>query len=276
MGEGHCQSDEHWNRFKGNVGGTCERRGGAHIGFSERIDTILNWTELNSVTVCYKKWKVEWEAFNHYGFIRTMESRVVSNTHTHTHTHTRARAHAHARTHARMHTHTCARARAHTHTHTHARTRTRTPTHSHARTQRPLRLSLVHLSTRKTNKQTNKKPPQFAFPLDFERSQSARPPWKEVNELSGRFWSWLAKLCVCFLTPHLSSSISAHSVPLRLRSSHNGRSSAQSLALLSGWRRLRIAFNTPLRSLNELTKLVFVAVFCLPEQRLRPSIKQSC
>ena len=40
--EGHRQSDEHWNRFKGNVEETSERLGGAHIGFSERIDTILN------------------------------------------------------------------------------------------------------------------------------------------------------------------------------------------------------------------------------------------
>ena len=45
--EGHRQSDEHWNHFKGNVGDTSERRGGAHMGFSERIDTILNCTELN-------------------------------------------------------------------------------------------------------------------------------------------------------------------------------------------------------------------------------------
>ena len=30
------------NRFKGNVGETSERRGGAHMGFSGRIDTILN------------------------------------------------------------------------------------------------------------------------------------------------------------------------------------------------------------------------------------------
>ena len=37
--EGHRQSDEHWNRFKGNVGETYET-GGAHMGFSERIDTI--------------------------------------------------------------------------------------------------------------------------------------------------------------------------------------------------------------------------------------------
>ena len=40
--EGHRQSDEHWNRFKGNVGETSERRGGAHMGFSEHINTILN------------------------------------------------------------------------------------------------------------------------------------------------------------------------------------------------------------------------------------------
>ena len=43
--EGHRQSNEHWNRFKGNVGETSERRGGAHKGFSERIDTILKRTE---------------------------------------------------------------------------------------------------------------------------------------------------------------------------------------------------------------------------------------
>ena len=30
------------NRFKGNVEETSERRGGAHMGLSERIDTILN------------------------------------------------------------------------------------------------------------------------------------------------------------------------------------------------------------------------------------------
>ena len=40
------QSDQHWNCFKGNVGGTPERRGGAHTDFPERIDTILNWTEV--------------------------------------------------------------------------------------------------------------------------------------------------------------------------------------------------------------------------------------
>ena len=40
--KGHLQSDEYWNRFKGKVGETSERRGGAHRGFSERIDTILN------------------------------------------------------------------------------------------------------------------------------------------------------------------------------------------------------------------------------------------
>ena len=45
--EGHCQSDVHWNCFKGNTGETSERWGGVHMGFSECIDTILNWTEQN-------------------------------------------------------------------------------------------------------------------------------------------------------------------------------------------------------------------------------------
>ena len=31
----HCQSDEHWNCFKGKVGETSERRGGAHMGLFE-------------------------------------------------------------------------------------------------------------------------------------------------------------------------------------------------------------------------------------------------
>ena len=42
MKDGRRRSDEHWNRFKGNVGETSERRGGAHLGFSVRIDTILS------------------------------------------------------------------------------------------------------------------------------------------------------------------------------------------------------------------------------------------
>ena len=39
--EGHRQSDEHWNRFKGDVGETL-RDGMVRIimGFSESIDTI--------------------------------------------------------------------------------------------------------------------------------------------------------------------------------------------------------------------------------------------
>ena len=40
--EGHGQSDEHRNSFKGNAGETSERRGGAHMGFSESIAIILN------------------------------------------------------------------------------------------------------------------------------------------------------------------------------------------------------------------------------------------
>ena len=40
--ESHRQSDEQLNRFKGGVGETSERRGEAHMGFSERINIILN------------------------------------------------------------------------------------------------------------------------------------------------------------------------------------------------------------------------------------------
>ena len=43
-----------WNCFKGNIGETSERGGGAHMGFSERIDTILNWTGLvEQLTFCH-------------------------------------------------------------------------------------------------------------------------------------------------------------------------------------------------------------------------------
>ena len=45
--KGHRQSDQHWNCFKGNTGETPEKRGGAHMGLPERVDTILNWIELN-------------------------------------------------------------------------------------------------------------------------------------------------------------------------------------------------------------------------------------
>ena len=38
---GHRQSEEHRNCFKGNIGETSEKRGGAHMDFSERIDVIL-------------------------------------------------------------------------------------------------------------------------------------------------------------------------------------------------------------------------------------------
>ena len=41
------QSDQHWKCFKGNIGETHERRVGLHMGFPERIDTILNLNELN-------------------------------------------------------------------------------------------------------------------------------------------------------------------------------------------------------------------------------------
>ena len=49
MREGHSQSDEHWNCFKDNVGEISKKCGGAHMGFSEHTDTILNWTELTAL-----------------------------------------------------------------------------------------------------------------------------------------------------------------------------------------------------------------------------------
>ena len=45
--DGHRQSNgEHRNCFKGDVGETSERQDGAHMGFTERIDNILDRTEL--------------------------------------------------------------------------------------------------------------------------------------------------------------------------------------------------------------------------------------
>ena len=48
-----------WNCFKGNE--TAERQGGAHMGFSERIDTILDWTIPGTLSV---------ELFNQPAFCR--------------------------------------------------------------------------------------------------------------------------------------------------------------------------------------------------------------
>ena len=45
IGIATCSSmvpDEHWNCFKDNLGETSERRGGAHMDFSEGMDTTLN------------------------------------------------------------------------------------------------------------------------------------------------------------------------------------------------------------------------------------------
>ena len=40
--KGHRQSDRHWNCFQGYTGQSSERRSGAHVGFHERLDTVLN------------------------------------------------------------------------------------------------------------------------------------------------------------------------------------------------------------------------------------------
>ena len=49
--EGHRQSNEHSNRFKGYIRETSERRGGEHkiVCFSVRMDTILSWRKVRSV-----------------------------------------------------------------------------------------------------------------------------------------------------------------------------------------------------------------------------------
>ena len=44
--KGHHQSDKHCNCFKGNTEETSQSQGGAHMGLSEHLDIILNWTEL--------------------------------------------------------------------------------------------------------------------------------------------------------------------------------------------------------------------------------------
>ena len=41
-GEGHLQADEHWKFSKATLGETSKRRGGAHMGFSERVNDIVN------------------------------------------------------------------------------------------------------------------------------------------------------------------------------------------------------------------------------------------
>ena len=57
----------------------CEKRGGAHMGFSERKDIILNWTELNLSWVLRNACKTQTLTHTH----------TDTHTHTHTHTHTK-------------------------------------------------------------------------------------------------------------------------------------------------------------------------------------------
>ena len=40
--ESHRHSDEHWNRFKGNIGETVLRDRIPHVDFPERVDTVIN------------------------------------------------------------------------------------------------------------------------------------------------------------------------------------------------------------------------------------------
>ena len=48
--KGHHQSDQYWHCFKDNMVKTPERQGGAHIGFPQHIDIIMNWTKLKKST----------------------------------------------------------------------------------------------------------------------------------------------------------------------------------------------------------------------------------
>ena len=76
-------SHEHWNHFRGNVGETPERWGGVHMGFSERIDTILNWTnnlyygfsfwlfKKSSVFLYYCQFECFWRCSNQINVIFT-------------------------------------------------------------------------------------------------------------------------------------------------------------------------------------------------------------
>ena len=71
--EGRRQSDEPCKCFKGNIGETSEGQWGAHMGFSECIDVILNWTQLNWSCCCsilsFYDWR-EWahSSWHHYSF----------------------------------------------------------------------------------------------------------------------------------------------------------------------------------------------------------------
>ena len=53
---------------RATLGNTPERRGGAHMGLPERIDTILNWTELNWTEPAW--WTEQLEAFSRDFFFR--------------------------------------------------------------------------------------------------------------------------------------------------------------------------------------------------------------
>ena len=146
-----------------------------------------------------------------------------------------------------MHTHTCARARAHTHTHTraHTHTHTHTLTRTHTKTPTAFPSSPVYTKNKQTNKQ---KAPTVRLPIRLRKIPVSATTLKRSERIIREILVLVSKALRLFSHtsfklvhfrgqfPFLANlpSISAHSVPLRLRSSHNGRSSAQSLALLSG------------------------------------------
>ena len=53
--EGRGQSDGHCNCFESNTGNTFKRRGGAHMGFLEHLDIIVNWSGLHCCRTPHRK-----------------------------------------------------------------------------------------------------------------------------------------------------------------------------------------------------------------------------
>ena len=61
----HCESYEHWNSFKGDVGETSVKQDGVHMGFSTRTDTILNWTGVSILKACQADFQYQTRPWKH-------------------------------------------------------------------------------------------------------------------------------------------------------------------------------------------------------------------
>ena len=79
-------SIKHWNCFKGNIGETSEKQGGAHMGFSEHTDTIFNWTRFffksppgNQATTAFSPWTLLTPAYHHISWCSLLAARHWSD-----------------------------------------------------------------------------------------------------------------------------------------------------------------------------------------------------